>query len=72
MRIDIHQAQPDCALLAIKWHRRGTRASWHWVVFVRARGQRYVQDGKRTLKSHVRRDFRRMKPKWSLTVATRR
>lgn len=26
---------PDLALLAIKWHRREGRSSWHWVVFVR-------------------------------------
>lgn len=65
-------ALPVCALLAIKWHRHGTRAYWHWVVFVRERGQRYVLDSKRALKTHVRRDFGRMKPEWFLTVTGRR
>jgi hypothetical protein len=61
-------ALPDCALLAIKWHRQGTRAAWHWVVYVREDGRRYVLDSKQALKSHVRRDFGRMKPKWYLAV----
>ena len=26
------KALPPLALLAIKWHRNGTNASWHWVV----------------------------------------
>ncbi|ALA58452.1 hypothetical protein [Nitrospira moscoviensis] len=62
---------PGCALLAIKWHRQGTRAAWHWVVYVREDGRRYVLDSKRALKSHVRRDFGRMRPKWYLAVMPR-
>ncbi len=62
------EALPDCALLAIKWHREGDRAHWHWVVCVREKGQRYVLDSKRSLRTHVRRDFGRMKPKWYLAV----
>lgn len=27
------EALPDRALLAVKWHNEGDRASWHWVVF---------------------------------------
>lgn len=65
-------ALPDCALLAIKWHRQGGRPSWHWVVFVRERGQGCVLDSKKSLKVHVRTDFGRMKPKWSLAVKMKR
>lgn len=63
---------PDCALLAIKWHREGGRPFWHWVVFVRDKEQSYVLDSKKSLKVHVRTDFGRMKPKWSLAVKTKR
>lgn len=61
-------ALPDLALLAIKWHREGGRAFWHWVVFVREQGHAYVLDSKRALKTHVRTDFGRMRPKWSIRV----
>ena len=60
---------PDCALLAIKWRRERRGASWHWVVWVREKGVGCVLDSKRTLKTHVRRDFGRMRPKWYLTVS---
>lgn len=59
---------PDCALLAIKWHLEGGRPYWHWVVFVRKKDRRYVLDSKAALKTHVRTDFRRMKPAWFLPV----
>ncbi|WHZ16248.1 MAG: hypothetical protein OJF52_003097 [Nitrospira sp.] len=59
---------PDCALLAIKWHLEGGRPFWHWVVFVRKNDRRYVLDSKAALKTHVRTDFRRMKPAWFLSV----
>jgi hypothetical protein len=29
------KALPDIALLAVKWHKEGDRAFWHWVVFWR-------------------------------------
>lgn len=61
-------ALPDLALLAIKWHREGGRACWHWVVFVREPDGAYVLDSKRALKVHVRTDFGRMRPKWSIRV----
>ncbi len=61
-------ALPDLALLAIKWHREGGRAFWHWVVFVREQDGIYVLDSKRALKAHVRTDFGRMRPKWSIRV----
>lgn len=59
---------PDCALLAIKWHREGGKPYWHWVVFVRENGLSYVLDSKRALKTHIRKDFWRMKPKWFLSL----
>ena len=61
-------ALPDLALLAIKWHREGGRAFWHWVVFVREQDGIYVLDSKRALKAHVRTDFGRMRPKLSIRV----
>lgn len=66
------EALPECALLAIKWHEEGGRPFWHWVVWVREREKRYVLDSRRGLKTPVRRDFWRMKPKWSLAVTVRR
>ena len=62
---------PDLALLSIKWHRERGRAFWHWVVFVREKHRRYVLDSNRALKTHVRTDFGRMKPKWFLTVRSK-
>lgn len=60
---------PDCALLAIKWHKEKGNPYWHWVVFVRdARGE-YVLDSKKSLTKNVRTDFGRMKPKWYISVA---
>ncbi|MDN3555496.1 hypothetical protein [Halomonas maura] len=61
-------ALPDKALLSIKWHRQGGRAFWHWVVFVRQGGCALVLDSRKNLRSHVRRDFGRMKPKWFIEV----
>jgi len=63
---------PDLALLGIKWHREYGRPFWHWVVFVRdERGER-VLDSKRALKSHVRRDWGRMRVKWYMAVSKKR
>ena len=59
---------PDRALLAIKWHREEGKPYWHWVVFVRERGKEYVLDSKNTLKTNIRTDFGRMKPKWFIKV----
>jgi hypothetical protein len=59
---------PALALLAVKWHRRAGRAFWHWMVFVREQDGAYVLDSKRALKNHVRTDFGRMRPKWSIRV----
>jgi hypothetical protein len=68
MRFVSWSALPDLALLAVKWHRRGGRAFWHWVVFVRERDRAYVLDSKRALKTHARTDFSRMRPKWFIPV----
>jgi len=63
---------PPVALLAIKWHRKNTRAFWHWVVFYRGLKGPMVLDSKRELCTHSRTDFGRMKPKWFLTVRVTR
>ncbi|WP_210394599.1 hypothetical protein [Motiliproteus sediminis] len=59
---------PDKALLAIKWRMEGDRPFWHWVVFVRDGDGARVLDSKASLKSNVRRDFGRIKPKWFIEV----
>lgn len=63
---------PPLALLAIKWHRPGNQAFWHWVVFRRGTGGPVVIDPKRSLKQNVRTDFGRMKPKWFITIDSKR
>lgn len=59
---------PDKALMAIKWRMEHGRPFWHWVVFVRAGGKARVLDSKKALKSNIRRDFGRIKPKWYIEV----
>ncbi|MET0515036.1 MAG: hypothetical protein ABW047_06890 [Nitrospiraceae bacterium] len=59
---------PPVALLAIKWCRKGGREYWHWVVFHRGPQGPVVLDPKQALRTHERRDFGRMKPKWFITV----
>jgi ABC-type bacteriocin/lantibiotic exporter with double-glycine peptidase domain len=59
---------PDCALLAIKWHRENGVPFWHWAVFVREDGQGRVLDSSLRVKQHVRIDFGRIKPKWFIGV----
>lgn len=59
---------PDRALLAIKWHLEHDKPFWHWVVFVRERGEAKVLDSRKALKANTRRDFGRMKPKWFIEV----
>lgn len=63
------KALPDCALLAVKWHRERGRPFWHWVVFWRGSRGPVVFDSKRALRRHVRTDFGRMKPKWFISVS---
>ena len=38
------QSLPNCALLAIKWHKENGKSFWHWVVFVRVSEHEYVLD----------------------------
>ena len=59
---------PDCALLAIKWHKENGKSFWHWVVFVRVSEHEYVLDSKKSLKKNIRTDFGRMHPKWYIEV----
>jgi hypothetical protein len=61
-------ALPDLALLSIKWHLEASGPAWHWVVFLRRGSEAVVLDSKRSLKSHRRTDFGRMKPKWFIPV----
>lgn len=61
-------ALPDLALLSIKWRLEKGRPYWHWVVFVRESGQPCVLDSKKSLRTHRRTDFGRMKPKWYIPV----
>ena len=57
---------PNCALLSIKWHLEDNKPCWHWVVYVREGGDEYVLDSKKALKTNIRKDFGRIKPKWSI------
>lgn len=59
---------PDKALMAIKWRLEQGRPFWHWVVFVRESGVATVLDSKKALKTNIRRDLGRIKPKWYITV----
>jgi hypothetical protein len=62
------ESLPNCALLSIKWHLENGKPYWHWVVFVREGDRTYVLDSKKSLKSNIRTDFGRMKPKWYIEV----
>lgn len=59
---------PDLALLSTKWHLEKGKAYWHWAVFVREGDREYVLDSKKSLKTNVRTDFGRIKPKWYIEV----
>lgn len=60
---------PDKALMAIKWRMEQGRPFWHWVVFVREGGEAKVLDSKKALRSNVRRDFGRIRPRWYIQVS---
>ena len=62
------RALPDLALLAIKWHREKGKPCWHWVVFVRDGGRACVLDPKKSLRTNVRTDFGRIRPKWFIGI----
>ena len=59
---------PDKALLAIKWRMELGKSFWHWVLFVREGSQEKVLDSKSSLRSNVRQDFGRIKPKWYIEI----
>ncbi len=59
---------PDLALLSIKWHLEKEIPYWHWVVFWRSPNGAVVLDPKKALRTHIRRDFGRMKPKWFIKI----
>lgn len=61
-------ALPDKALLAIKWHLEKGVPHWHWVVFSRGNSGVFVMDPKKALKTHIRTDFGRIKPKWYIDL----
>ena len=61
---------PDLALLAVKWHKERDRTFWHWVVFWRGPSGTVVLDSNRALRTQIRTDFGRMKPKWFIGVET--
>ena len=65
------EALPNLALLAIKWHKEGDRAFWHWVVFWRGPSGTVVLDSNRDLRNHERIDFGRMRPTWLIPVDLR-
>lgn len=59
---------PAYSLLAIKYHLENGIAYWHWVVCVNSHQGRFVMDPKKALKSNIRTDFGRMKPKWYIEI----
>ena len=59
---------PDVSLLAIKWSVSKGVPCWHWVTFVRQGPSHFVLDPKRGLRSNIRTDFGRMRPKWFIAV----
>ncbi|WP_328185126.1 hypothetical protein [Marinobacter sp. OP 3.4] len=61
---------PDKALMAIKWRMEQGRPFWHWVVFVREGGEAKVLDSKKALKTNVRRDFGRIRPRWYIRASS--
>ena len=62
------ESLPDCALLSTKWHIEAGKPFWHWAVFVREGSEEYVLDSKKALKTNIRKDFGRIKPKWYIKV----
>lgn len=62
------EALPDRALLAIKWREDGAKPLWHWACFVRQNGSPVVWDSSMKLKSPMRFDFWRIKPKWYIAI----
>ena len=63
------QNLPSLALLAIKWHLEKGKPHWHWVVYSRESGAAFVMDPKKALKTNIRTDFGRIKPKWYIDLS---
>ncbi len=63
---------PDLALLSIKWKFQDGNPAWHWVVFVRDGKNPVVLDSKKGLRTNVRKDFGRMRPKWYIPLRINR
>jgi ABC-type bacteriocin/lantibiotic exporter with double-glycine peptidase domain len=59
---------PLVAILAIKYKENQSPPTWHWVVYQNLDKGPVVLDPKRELKSNLRTDFGRMKPKWYIKV----
>lgn len=59
---------PSVALLATKWHLEHGRPYWHWAIFWRSPRGAVVLDSKKALRSNMRTDFWRIKPKWFIEV----
>ncbi|WP_284451443.1 hypothetical protein [Methylophaga thalassica] len=59
---------PEKALIALKWHEKAGNAFWHWTIFIRQGDDAIVIDSAKRLKSPIRTDFGRMKPKWFIEV----
>jgi hypothetical protein len=62
------EALPSRALIALKWHEIKGKPYWHWAVFTRDDTSAVVMDSAKRLKSPIRTDFGRMKPKWFIEV----
>ncbi|GLQ00536.1 hypothetical protein GCM10007891_23890 [Methylophaga thalassica] len=59
---------PEKALIALKWHEKVGNAFWHWAIFMRQGNDAIVIDSAQRLKSPIRTDFGRIKPKWFIEV----
>ncbi|MGB2832120.1 MAG: hypothetical protein WBC07_04160 [Methylotenera sp.] len=68
MGFESWEALPNLALLSIKWHLENGRPFWHWVVFWRSPNGPVVLDPKKSLKTNIRTDFGRIKPKWFIPI----
>jgi len=59
---------PPLALLATKWHLERGTPFWHWAVYCRDATGAVVLDSNARLKTPVRTDLWRIKPKWFIEV----
>jgi hypothetical protein len=59
---------PPLALLATKWHLERGTPFWHWAVYCRDATGGVVLDSNARLKTPVRTDFWRIRPKWFIEI----